>query len=162
MDKNLFYKLNLMKKLLCVVAFFLFFSEVFAQQIPVLEVFHGRECPHCQKEMKWLPTLQKMYPSLKIKEYEVWHDEANKALVSKRMKEMGKEFTGVPTNIIEGEVIVGFQPERIVEVLKAKYGAPKEVIESSEEETSLPNWIWGLVLFLLTGTVFVYYKKQNA
>ena len=157
--------MNLMKKLLS-FALLAFATSAFmphlvsAQSIPVLEMFHGQECPHCHKQIKWLPTLEKMYPGINIKEYEVWHNPENKILLDARLAELGQKFTGVPTNIIGGEVVVGFQPEKILELMEKNFGPP-EKIELSEADESSNLLLKSLVLVVLGGGL-IFYKKRNA
>ena len=98
-----------------------------AQQRAVLEFFHGAECPHCHEEKGWFPELQQMYPDLEIREYEIWHDEKNRLLAETRLAELGQKLDGVPTNIIEGEVVVGFNQQKIEQLLEKNYGPPAEV-----------------------------------
>ncbi|HEY5714140.1 MAG TPA: hypothetical protein VIT68_02200 [Candidatus Gracilibacteria bacterium] len=143
-----------MKKIIIVLAFLLIPSLVWAQVIPKMEFYHGEECPHCKKQHKWLPELREMYPDLEIEIYEVWHDEANQKKMQARLDELGKESTGVPTNIIEGDVIVGFNPEAILESLARHYGPPAEVEPKALEDNTVGdnasiwqkflNWIKGL------------------
>lgn len=109
---------------LLIASFLILIPASFAQKIPTLEMFHGRECPHCHKQMEWLPELKEMYPDVEIKKYEVWHDTENQALFSARMAELGKKAEGVPTNIIEGDVSVGFNPVQILQLMEKHYGAP--------------------------------------
>ena len=150
-----------MKKLFIVFGFFLLAvtNIVFAQAIPVLEMFHGRECPNCQDQMKWLPTLEKMYPGIEIKKYEVWHDPANPILAKTRLAKLGETFTGVPTNIIEGDVVVGFQPEKILELMEKHFGPPQKIQFSESEGGS--GWMWGLGLIVIVGGGVLFYKKKN-
>ncbi len=166
-----------MKKILIGFVFFglstLFMPNanlVTAQQVPVLELFHGAECPHCHKEMKWLPTLQKMYPNLQIKKYEVWHVPENRILMQKRLDEIGKESGAVPTNIIGDEVVVGFNPEGILALMKKNYGEPVVGIIGNTEGSGSSviegkdNKLWivlgaGLVIAVVGGW-FVFGKKE--
>lgn len=132
-----------MKKLLLLAFVSLFFLgfEASAQQIPTLDFFHGRECPHCHKEKEWFPTLKKAYPDIVINEYEVWHNRENALLAEARLKELGHKFTGVPANIIGGqEVVVGFRSEAILAALEKVYGpseTPKEDLVSEEKPSFL-------------------------
>jgi len=141
--------MNLMKKLLILALLAVsIHTTAMAQKIPVLELYHGRDCPHCHKELAWLPELQKMYPDLKIEKYEVWFDQANQKQFDERMSSLGQKASGVPTNIINDEIIVGFDKEGILALMEKNYGKP-QVIEKSVEktETKLPwykRWFgWG-------------------
>ncbi|MDH3324897.1 MAG: hypothetical protein OEL89_04630, partial [Candidatus Peregrinibacteria bacterium] len=134
-----------MKKffMLLVSAIFVSGGIVSAQQVQVLELFHGEECPHCHKEKAWLPELKEKFPNLEIREYEVWHNEENKAIFNERLKELGETPQGVPTNVIGNQVIVGFQADKIIAALSGEttpvptlYDTPptgEEGAESGEE-----------------------------
>ncbi len=54
--------------------------------------FYGRECPHCKRIRPSLERIEKE-EGLKIKRYEVWHDEKN----AKMLEEYAKDrCEGVP------------------------------------------------------------------
>jgi len=136
-----------------------------AQQIPIIELYYGAECPHCHDEIKWFPTLKKLYPDLKIQEFEVWHNPENQQHWVQRMTDIGMKPTGVPTNIIGDEAVVGFNPAEIISVLKRHYGPPVDSemnlnIETESQKTSDENWkkylsaswpIMALILGLVDG-----------
>ena len=91
-----------------------------------LVYYHGAECPHCHALKKFLPDVQKLYPSLEIEEYEVWHDPQNAARAQAHVAELGGEFSAVPTIVIKDEFMTGFSSERLLEFLERKFGAPKK------------------------------------
>ncbi|MCF7905661.1 hypothetical protein K9L63_00510 [Candidatus Gracilibacteria bacterium] len=112
-----------------------------AQQVPVMEFYHGAECPHCHEERQWFPELKKLYPDLDIQAFEVWHDASNQKRWTQRMTELGMQPTGVPTNIINNEVIVGFKPVEILSVLKRHYGPPVDPdMKISVETKNSEGW----------------------
>ena len=113
-----------MKKLFLVFASLFFIAPSFAQRAPVMEFFHGAECPHCHAEKAWFPELQELYPDLEIREYEVWHDQANQAVWHNRMRKLGLQAKSVPTNIIGDEVVIGFQSQEILSLLEKHFGPP--------------------------------------
>ncbi len=129
-----------MKKLLLAVALLvgMWSGTTFAQQVPTMDFFYGTKCPHCHDEMKWFPQLEKMYPNLQINKYEVWHDAENKLIFDSYMKKLGQRAGGVPTNIIEKDLIVGFDPEGILTALEKNYGPPvieKKDVPKGENQT---------------------------
>jgi thiol-disulfide isomerase/thioredoxin len=73
-----------------------------------LVLFWGDGCPHCEAERAWLEQAEEDYPQLEVTEYEVWYDEANRALLERTAKEMGFEVAGVPTTVIGDAHWVGF------------------------------------------------------
>ncbi len=130
-------------------------NQVEAQKIPVLELFHGAECPHCHEERAFLPIIQKMYPDLAIREYEIWHDVKNRNFAEKRLSELGEKLEGVPTNIIENQVIVGFQKEKLLNVLQKTYGPPQVSLEEALQQTpgndSAKKWLIVVIVLILVG-----------
>jgi len=140
---------------------------VSAQQAAVLELFHGAECPHCHDEIAFLPTIKAMYPDLEVKMYEVWHNDENKALADKRLAELGTRLTGVPTNIIEGEVFVGFQKAKILESLEKNYGKPAMSVEEAgaqakTSENPAKKWSFLAILaVIIGGAVYSFVGKKD-
>lgn len=143
------------------------FGTSFAQEKTTMELFHGAECPHCHQEMKFLPVVEKMYPDLEIKKYEVWHDEANKAFADKRLAEFGTRLEGVPTNIIGEDVIVGFQPDKMLESLEKTYGKPaisKKEAEATAviSENHAKKWIFlAILIVIIGGTVYSFMENKK-
>lgn len=128
---------------------------------PTLEFFYGETCPHCKNEKKWFPELKKMYPNVIIEEYEVWYNAENNIHFRERLRELGKTSSGVPTNIIKNDVIVGFNPEAILESLEKNYGPPSITKEEIEIPKGASTWwkrfldtswpVMSLILGLLDG-----------
>ncbi len=60
-------------------------SEADGQSKPAttLYLFWGRGCPHCEREMEFLRTLRARYPSLQTRDYEVWYDRNNAAVLDR-------------------------------------------------------------------------------
>lgn len=114
----------IMKKLLFPLLMLLLLGTVQAQKVASLDLFHGRECPHCHQFIDWIPEIQKAYPDIQINQYEVWHDLKNQKKFQDTMSELGLEASGVPTIVVEGEVITGFNPERTAQLLQENYGTP--------------------------------------
>lgn len=144
-------------------------DDTFAQRMPVLELYYGAECPHCHDEKKWLPTLQKMYPDLKIEEYEVWHNPENQKKAQARLEELGQKFSGVPTNVIDEEIIVGFDKNKILAVMNSKFGAPAEISEevsdvtfwSNLEDFLSSNGIFVVITVIVLGVVGVLFGRKQ-
>ena len=146
------------------LAFLFSFQVVLAQQIPTIDFFHGRECPHCHKEKDWFPELKKAYPDVVINEYEVWHDVANQALWSKRLAEFDMEPRAVPTNIIGEDVITGFSPDVILAAMEKTYGPPAVDIslEPTDGTKEPADYTWLLIVLAglgLAGAVAFMGKK---
>lgn len=144
-----------MRKIIFFIASLFFWPAlVAAQQLPVLEFFYGAECQHCHEEKKWFPELQKLYPSLDIQQFEVWHNEKNRNLWAQRMAVFNLEPSAVPTNIFDDEVVVGFNKAKLLTIFRVKLGPPKvEIKESPKEE--IDSWkkyltySWPVMSFVL-------------
>ena len=123
---------------------FLFMGNVYAQEIPVLDLFYGAECPHCHKEIEWLKEVQLSHTELKVNQYEVWHNNENHLLMQKRLLELGENPIGVPLNIIGETVIIGFQRQEILNALKDVYSLDCDYSCTNEEAANLiagtPTW----------------------
>jgi len=137
-----------------------------AQVAPVMEFYHGAECPHCHNQRAWLPTLLQMYPNLDVQEFEVWHNADNRQRATDRLASLGLEFGSVPTNIIKDEVVTGFQSERILELMEKHYGAPAVSLEEAggvtegNEKTKKILFILALAI-LGSGAFYVFTKSES-
>jgi glutaredoxin len=73
-----------------------------------LILFWGDGCPHCEAEREWLAQAREEYPHLTVSEYEVWHDEDNRALMLAMADKLGFEVSAVPTTIVDEQVWIGW------------------------------------------------------
>jgi cytochrome c biogenesis protein CcdA/glutaredoxin len=102
-----------------------------------LIIFHGAGCPHCARALAFLDDLSSRQPLLDVVAYEVWHDEANRALFVATAAQHGIEARAVPTIFLGESVWVGFdstvqsQIEESVAALVAGLPPP------SDERTSV-------------------------
>jgi hypothetical protein len=153
---SLFISLNLLNNLNSAKALTNLTIEQEASS-PILYFFHGAECPHCHNEKKFFPELRAMYPQLKIKEFEIWHHPENKILLEGRLANLNQKYQGVPTNIINNQVFVGFQKDNILKYLKSTLGEPqikisREIHNNSQNsnkyltEHGLENTWWSGIL----------------
>jgi thiol-disulfide isomerase/thioredoxin len=75
-----------------------------------LYFFWGKGCPHCTHEKIFLEKLEKKYPLLEVKSYEVWYDQENAKLFSDMAETYGTRPEGVPTTFIgDFKPLVGYQ-----------------------------------------------------
>lgn len=82
-----------------------------------LYLFWGKGCPHCSEEIEFLMTLKQKYPTLEVKDYEVWYDKQNALLFDRIIKAAGGRSAGVPGTVIGSRVFIGFnvQTARAIE-----------------------------------------------
>ncbi|MDD3241605.1 MAG: TIM44-like domain-containing protein [Bacilli bacterium] len=76
-------------------------------------LFYGETCPHCEKEQKYLESLQKEYTNIKIYKYEVWNNTSNKNLMYSIKKELGTvEDERVPFTVIGDYGFIGYSDSK--------------------------------------------------
>ena len=78
-----------------------------------LTLFHGDGCPHCAAEIAYLvDEFAPAHPEVTMRAYEVWANEANRALMLDAAAQYGFEAGPVPVTIVQGpdshQVLVGF------------------------------------------------------
>ena len=74
-----------------------------------LYLFYGEECPHCEKEREWLEKIKITYKDyINIYEFEIWHNEDNREIVSEVRKHFSISGTGVPLTIVGEKYYSGF------------------------------------------------------
>ena len=73
-----------------------------------ITLFWGDGCPHCQLERPFLSNLQKTFPEIQIRTYEVWYVESNIPIMEKVVGSFGETVSGVPVTVIGDKHWVGF------------------------------------------------------
>ena len=103
-----------------------------------LVLFHGEGCPHCAAERDFLKGLAERHPDLVIEQYEVWNDEANRALLKDTAERLGFEATGVPVTVLGERVWIGFDDAKatvIESAVKAALAGDAAALEASTSTT---------------------------
>lgn len=75
--------------------------------------FWGQGCPHCAQEKPFLQELEKKYPELEVKSFEIYYSQENQELFQKTAQAYNTSPQGVPTTFIGKNFIVGFSSEEI-------------------------------------------------
>lgn len=123
-----------MRKFL-LLSFILIIGFAAHAQTPNITFFYGKECPHCEEEIKFLDSLKKEIPNLEIVEYEVWHNEENRKLFLETTEKLGIKNPAVPLTIIGEKYLVGFDsPENYGQKIREMIKGGAE----PEEKVSLP------------------------
>lgn len=81
------------------------------QGTATLYLFEGRGCPHCAEEKVFLEKLKKKYPTLAVREFEVWYDRKNAALFSQVIRSAHVQHAGVPTTVIGKRLFIGYSEQ---------------------------------------------------
>jgi cytochrome c biogenesis protein CcdA/glutaredoxin len=84
-----------------------------------LTLFWGEGCPHCAAEKEWLATAVEQYPWLTVRQYEVFNDAENRALLERTAEGLGLEVTAVPVTVIGDRYWVGWSDAIRDEVVAA-------------------------------------------
>ncbi len=77
----------------------------------VVTMFWGDGCPHCAEAKPFLEGLEKKYPTLEVRLYEVWYNDANLKMMQQMADQYGFKATGVPTTFIGDKHWVGFNEQ---------------------------------------------------
>jgi thiol-disulfide isomerase/thioredoxin len=85
----------------------------------VIYFFWGDGCPHCAKEKPFLQELAQRYPDVAVREYEVWYNEENRALLARMGEAYGFEPNGVPVTFVGDQHWIGYTDSIGQEIEKA-------------------------------------------
>jgi len=99
------------KYLILIVALFFVFSlssQVAQAAGETIYFFYGQGCPHCAKEEIFLQDLEKQYPDIEIKSFEVWYDQGNLDLLKKIGEVISADVSGVPFTLVGENYVIGF------------------------------------------------------
>jgi cytochrome c biogenesis protein CcdA/glutaredoxin len=77
----------------------------------VLTLFWGDGCPHCAVEKDFLDDLVARHPEVRVEDYEVWNDAANRARLAAVASDLGFEPAGVPVTIVGDRYWIGFDEQ---------------------------------------------------
>ena len=94
-----------------------------------LLLFWGDGCPYCEAEQEWLAQAAEDYPRLVVRDYEVWYDEDNQALLLQVANDLGFEVQGVPVTVIGERFWIGWSDPIRTEVaaeLERLHGDPAQ------------------------------------
>jgi len=81
-------------------------------------LFYGKECPHCEAEMKYFTKLltKEKYKDVNLEKYEVWHNKDNADKMYNVMNILNTEVSGVPFLIIGTNYLVGYGEQTSEEI----------------------------------------------
>lgn len=131
------------KLLLIIIPLILFLIPLNAQAKELtINLFYGKECPHCEHEQEYLDTLKKQYgDNIEIKKYEVWHNKENSDLLTKVRKALKNEDEGVPYTVIGTNDFTGYNEDtanKINNLIKEHLKTPiPDVIDDIKESKEI-------------------------
>lgn len=82
-----------------------------AVETPTLHFFWAANCPHCGEMKPFLQQLQRRYPQLQVKSYDVWQDRDAFEQMVTLAKRSGTTAVSTPTTALGEGVWFGFNPE---------------------------------------------------
>lgn len=85
------------------------FSQAEAADTPVLYLFWGDGCPHCEDEKEFLQVLHQRYPKLEMRWFETWNHQEFQALAEALRNAYAVERSSVPLTILGTWTMVGFR-----------------------------------------------------
>ena len=132
-----------MKK--CLKLFILFLllmpTIVFAKDKVNVYVFRGEGCPHCEELKDYLDGLDSETKSkFEVKDFEVWYNQDNAALMNRVAEARAEEVGGVPYIIVGNKSWNGFTSsfgDEILEEIKSEYSLA--VAERHDMSAQIPE-----------------------
>lgn len=82
----------------------------------VIYFYWGDGCPHCKEAKPFLAELQRQYPQIDLRAYEVWNNPDNQNKFQLMAKSYGTEAQYVPTFFIGEKYWVGFSDQIASEI----------------------------------------------
>lgn len=89
----------------------------------IIYFFWGDGCPHCEEAKPFLAQLEQRYPSVEVRAYEVWYNEANREPLMRMAAKFGFEASAVPTIFIGDRYWVGYARDPIGQEIEAYVAA---------------------------------------
>ena len=83
-------------------------EEIIADH-PILYLFWGDGCPHCEEEKEFLEQLREQYPELEMRWFEVWNYEGNRELAEAMRKAYDVQSSSVPMTFLGRWTITGYR-----------------------------------------------------
>ncbi len=102
-----------MKKIVVFIFIFMFslFGGVFsveANDTLNAYFFYGDGCPHCGKEADFLAEMEKKFPNLEVKDFEIYHNRENALLLREIGQSLSTDIKGVPFLVIGNKHFAGY------------------------------------------------------
>ena len=82
-----------------------------ADEPPILYVFWGEGCPHCEKEHEFLEELHARYPELEMRWFEIWEHRDFLQLADKVRKTYNIKTASVPMTFLGEWSTVGYRSD---------------------------------------------------
>jgi thiol-disulfide isomerase/thioredoxin len=70
--------------------------------------FWAENCPHCSEEKSFLDALEKKYPGMQVRSYQVWNNLENFELLKSVSARFGHTSFGTPATVVDGRIWYGY------------------------------------------------------
>ncbi|MDT8442330.1 MAG: hypothetical protein RQ723_11795 [Desulfuromonadales bacterium] len=77
----------------------------------IVYLFWGDGCPHCEDEKRFLKELRREEPRLEVRDFEVWHNRDNAAVLIDLLRARDVRSAGIPVTLIGDRLLVGFSAQ---------------------------------------------------
>lgn len=101
--------------------------QIFGDDVIEMHYFHLSTCPHCHKQNAFHNELKRMYPNLRINEYEITQPGSRDKIqeMFAQHAQLDPERVSTPTTIIGDEVNVGYADDqttgqRLIQMIEAE------------------------------------------
>jgi len=114
----------------------------------LVEIFHRDGCPHCGKALAFLRQLAVELPALEVREYEITGNPIARERFLRLSDAHGVTRPGVPSMLLCGDFLVGFDPEATpphVRALVSGAPAPPDPAWAGEASVNVP-WLGPVAL----------------
>ena len=95
--------------MILIIVLFSMAQVVQAAEPPVLYLFWGEGCPHCEDEKAFLKQLQQHYPALEMRWFEVWNHPEFAQLANLISKAYNVKAASVPMTFLGDWTLTGFR-----------------------------------------------------
>lgn len=132
----------------------------------IIYFFRGEGCSHCAEFEAWLKEIEPEYGNLfKVKDYEVWNNDENKALQEKVAENRGEKAEGVPYIIVGNKSWVGFaedDKEEILSEIQSLYETdPADRYDTmallpKDKKNNVAGDVLSVIIIVLVGALIVF------
>jgi thiol-disulfide isomerase/thioredoxin len=109
-----------------------------ADRTVVITFFWGKGCPHCEEEKRFLRELQQRYPSVIVRDHEVWKDRQNARFYQQVLQAAQIRQSGVPGTVVGTAFFLGFNERTRDGIVQAvlrclREGCPDALASAAEQ-----------------------------
>ena len=146
---------------------FLFVFVLPKKTEPEVLFFYSRDCPYSAAMIGFLTEIIDKYPEIKIRQFEITTNQANRAYFEKEISKRGLSSKDVPALLIEDKAVVGFKDrattgkeiERYFAEMIYKYQEEEEAKEPIDKTKFFSSI--ALLAMIIVFFILVFRKKRS-